>query len=297
MNYFKYFPKINYKFEENGKFTKQIVNLTVVPKIVENLKDKDGIFVDYTIKDGERPEHIAQRVYGREDLHWIILLSNQIVNPYFDWPLSNFQLNNYIEDQYKGTAIFFPSTINNTKFKIKDTSSYLASKDSYFEIDSEITQGSRTATVNKWDPTFRKLEVIDASDYNFNTSTLLYGTNGTKDFEIYPIKVVLYNKEAVHHFVDDFGNILDPYGKININQYSDQKIYSTSSIFYNSDGYTNLSDNNDYALNRYLNGSFEANSITNETYEYQVNDFKRNIKILKVEYIDSIVSDIENLFK
>jgi hypothetical protein len=297
MNYFKYFPKINYKFEENGKFTKQIVDLTAVPKIVENLKDKDGIFVDYIVKDGERPEHIAKRVYGREDLHWIILLSNQIVNPYFDWPLSNFQLDRYIEDQYKGTAIFFPSTINNTRFKIKDTSSYLSSKDSYFEIDSEITQGSRTATVNSWDPTFRKLQVIDASDYNFNTYTILYGSNGTSDFEIYPVKVVLYNKEAVHHFVDDFGNILDPYGKINVNQYSDQKIYSTSSIFYNSSGYTNLDDSNNYALNRYLGESFESNTITNETYEYQVNDLKRNIKILKVEYIDSIVSDIENLFK
>ena len=297
MNYFKYFPKINYKFNSSDKFTKQIVNLTVVPKIVQNLKDKDGIFVDYIIKDGERPEHIANRVYGRSDLNWIILLSNQIINPYFDWPLSNQQLDNYIADQYKGSAIFFSCNYNNIKFKIRDTNSYLSTQKSYFEINSEITQNSRSATIYRWSPTFRKIEITDATDSNFTTSSLLYGTNGETEFEIYPVKVVLYNKEAVHHFIDDFGNILDPYGKIDNTQFSDQKVYSTSNIFDSISGFTTLDDSNNYALNRYLNGSFEDKVITNEQYEYTQNDLKRNIKILKVEYIDSLINDMENLFK
>lgn len=298
MSYFKYFPKINYKFSSTDFFTKEIINLTAVPKIIDSLSDKEGVYIDYTIKDGERPEFLANKFYGSPTYHWIILLSNQILNPYFDWPLDTYTLDKYIESYYPGTAIFFPASGTETRFTKKDTNSKLLFTDSYFSEGSEITQENRTGEVYSWDPTLRKLIVINSDDSNYDTENLLYGTNSVDNFEIIPSKVVLYNSESVHHFVDDFGNYLDPYGKININQYSDQKIYSEGNIFFeNVDGYETLTDSNNYALNRYLNGSFVANTITNKQHEYNVNDLKRNIKILRKEYLNNIEEDLENIFK
>ena len=42
-------------------------------------------FYTYTLTDGERPEHVAYKLYDDTNLHWIILLMNDIKDPYFDW--------------------------------------------------------------------------------------------------------------------------------------------------------------------------------------------------------------------
>ena len=41
----------------------------------------------YDVQDGDTPSILAYQVYGDANKHWVILLFNNIINPYYDWPL------------------------------------------------------------------------------------------------------------------------------------------------------------------------------------------------------------------
>lgn len=62
------------------------------------------IFMDYLIKDWEAPEEIAHKLYGSCDYEWVILLANNIINPYTDWLLTNYELEQYIKNKYGSKA-------------------------------------------------------------------------------------------------------------------------------------------------------------------------------------------------
>lgn len=55
-------------------------------------------YIYYTIKNGETPEIISYNYYGTTDYWWIILLYNNIFDPFYDWPLSETDLEQYVKD-------------------------------------------------------------------------------------------------------------------------------------------------------------------------------------------------------
>ncbi len=98
--YFTNFPIINYYIDNENNTTK-IVDITLRTKLKEILKDYAYVYYNYTIEDGERPDTIAAVYYGHSDYYWLVLMSNDIFNPLFEWPLDTEALNNYINDKYK----------------------------------------------------------------------------------------------------------------------------------------------------------------------------------------------------
>lgn len=58
------------------------------------------IFKQYTINDGERADTLAEKAYGNVFYDWVILLTNNMVNAQYDWPLSNYALNKTLESEF-----------------------------------------------------------------------------------------------------------------------------------------------------------------------------------------------------
>lgn len=58
------------------------------------------IFKKYAIEEGMRIDSLAEKAYGDAELDWIIILTNNIVNPLFDWPMSGDVLRRYCESNY-----------------------------------------------------------------------------------------------------------------------------------------------------------------------------------------------------
>lgn len=48
-----------------------------------------NLLTPYFVAGGQRIEDVAFDVYGDQTLHWVILLCNNIVNPYEEWPLDD----------------------------------------------------------------------------------------------------------------------------------------------------------------------------------------------------------------
>ena len=54
----------------------------------------------YAVENDTRIETLAERIYGSQNLDWVIALTNNIVNVYKDWPISDYSLQKWVEDQY-----------------------------------------------------------------------------------------------------------------------------------------------------------------------------------------------------
>jgi len=97
--YFDNFPIIPYDSEGNGKF-KDVKNLLRRVGIRAKVKTNTMLFDTYDVKNGESPESIAFKLYSNSELHWVVMLINDITDRYHDWPMSEAQFLQFVNDKY-----------------------------------------------------------------------------------------------------------------------------------------------------------------------------------------------------
>ena len=99
MTYFSYFPFMAYDVKGTGTYK-------LMPQIIKRVKLRAGIkngmflFDNYDVQDGERPEDVAFKWFDDPGLHWVILMTNNITDRYYEWPMTQPQFQNFIEDKY-----------------------------------------------------------------------------------------------------------------------------------------------------------------------------------------------------
>ena len=99
MAYFSKFPTMIYDMKNNG-------NYKLLPDILRRVKQRNAIksgqfvFDNYDVRDGEKPEDIAYKWFGDAELHWVILMTNNVKNRYYDWPMNSVQFQAFLEDKY-----------------------------------------------------------------------------------------------------------------------------------------------------------------------------------------------------
>ena len=103
-NYFRKLPNLDYpsllKNRESNVDYVQTKNLFRRVKIREDLFANFMQFDKYEVVGDERPDNVSERMYGRDDLDWVVLLSNNIIDINNEWPLSQLQLNRFLADKY-----------------------------------------------------------------------------------------------------------------------------------------------------------------------------------------------------
>ena len=99
MSYFQRFPKMIYDMKNNGNFK-------LLPDILRRVKQRNAIasgqfiFDTYDVSDGEKPEDVAFKWFGDAQLHWVILMTNNITDRYYQWPMNQPQFEEFIKDKY-----------------------------------------------------------------------------------------------------------------------------------------------------------------------------------------------------
>ena len=69
-------------------------------QILVEYKTQITLFTEENVRDGERPEDVAARLYRNPFYNWTILVINDITDVYSQWPKSVTQLQNFINDKY-----------------------------------------------------------------------------------------------------------------------------------------------------------------------------------------------------
>ena len=97
--YFKQFPTIPYDSTGTGEY-KDVKNLLRRVGIRTKVKSNTMLYDTYDVKNGETPESIAFKLYDDAELHWVILMVNDITDRYHEWPLTEAQFLQFVNDKY-----------------------------------------------------------------------------------------------------------------------------------------------------------------------------------------------------
>ena len=136
--------------EVNNFFRRYLIN--------EDIFDYTVYLNQYAVNQGVRIEYIAEEVYGRPSLDWVIALTNNITNIYEDWPMDDNVLQEWAESKY-GSTVY----------------SDLA----YYEISADVKNSAGLAVLKKGQKVDSKFYNESFSYHNGDAANTVITVNGS----------------------------------------------------------------------------------------------------------------------
>jgi hypothetical protein len=99
MFYFSTHPLVEYD-PTNENAPQLCVDITKRFKLSDIAKKSKLIYYNYQVKDRDRPDILAESYYGDSRLDWVVFITNMMYDPYFQWPLNQFQFDSFIREKY-----------------------------------------------------------------------------------------------------------------------------------------------------------------------------------------------------
>ena len=157
--YFGHFPLIPYDSVGDGKF-KLVTNLLKRVAVRSKVKTNVLVFDTYDLKSGETPELIADKLYNDPELHWVVLMMNDITDRYHQWPLNENQFLAYINDKYDNVDATHHYEISQTsgdttiKIDIGTDNSDHSGATAITNYEYEVSQQDKIRKIRLLDPTY-----------------------------------------------------------------------------------------------------------------------------------------------
>ena len=102
-NYFSQLPDFEYVSRlPDSKISdyNPVKNFFMRGKLREDIFQNVAVFTKYEVKGDDRPDNVAFEFYGDANLDWLVLTCNNIINVYDEWPMTQFNFENYLLDKY-----------------------------------------------------------------------------------------------------------------------------------------------------------------------------------------------------
>lgn len=174
MKYFQRFPTISYALDNNNLDFKQVKNIFARVQFVKESLNNSDLYYPYEISESDNPEVVAHKLYDDPNRYWILMLGNNIIDPYYGVPLKNQSFDNYVIDKYgsisaaQSTLHHYEKrvTVSTDKNGIADSQTYKAeiTEQYYNEANSAIETISTLPTLNN--PVVVDTQVITIDDYD-----------------------------------------------------------------------------------------------------------------------------------
>lgn len=280
MALYNYFTKIG-TIDYNGSIVNNIITSVRFKEVTRKLA---AIYYPYVVKEGERPDNIAANYYDDERYAWIVYLSNTIVDPYFEWPLSQNELNKFLLAKYGSVQIANERIVffrNN--FNVDET---ILSVSAYEALTSNLKK--------YWNP-----------NINFSGSTVSYSrrpdtdvieTNKTVSLALTTSTGFTLNEKVTQRtsgVITAGGQIKHISNTAIILQHIEGAFANTGGsvgAVVGSESGTSKSVSNVVTLNTSIPATETVywTPVTAYDYEVELNDAKRNIQLLDKQYVNSV---------
>jgi hypothetical protein len=288
MKYFSLVPSLDYQFPD-GKFL-STKNIFIRPNIAIS-EEFDPNSNKFMIEDAKSPDNVAKEFYSDPNLFWTLLLTNDIIDYYKDWPLS---YSGWEEEQYEVNSEFIIYSKYIMDIEVGDlVCKYLPGEDVNFDrtnfgVVTAFDSFYRTFDVNIAEGQLKKDDEIIVLRKN----GLRYDVINTPNGEEYQTILKIAQKlESVFVFEkkDDLSGYyggVSPYYSIN------------GEII--DDTVTDLSLYTDTILWKYINDSLPNNYkiITFKQNKENEWTFKRNLTVIPKTKVNQVltatISSIEN---
>ena len=174
--YFSSFPVIPYGSTDGT--VKNVTNLLRRVAIRTKVKSNAALYDTYNVKNGETPEIIADKLYEDPELHWVVLLINNVTDRYHDWPMSEQQFNSYLNEKYSD-----PDGIH------------------HHEISQE--SGDTTQKIEVYDP-----DLISSDTDAYTSATAITNREFEESEQDKKRKIRLLDPVFIDQFVDEFRSLI-----------------------------------------------------------------------------------------
>jgi hypothetical protein len=97
--FFDKFPYIDYDILGDGE-KKKIKNFFRRFDFRENVRKFGTIYTKWVVRDEDTPQIIAHKLYNSTHYYWVVLMINQMIDPMFDFPMTDENLTEYVDTKY-----------------------------------------------------------------------------------------------------------------------------------------------------------------------------------------------------
>lgn len=316
-SYFRQVPDFEYVSRDPNQ--RQISEYATVKNLFRRGKLRDDIFgnlsyfTKYKIIGDERPDNIAYKLYNDETLDWVILLSNNILNIQTEWPLPQIIFDKVLLEKY-GSYDELYNVIHHYETKeIRDSVGNLI-------LPEGIKMPSQWKSANGFIEGYKGVGVISRLIYQGDVEVVIDQNllDLKQNLEItiqnavdealngsFAIKSIERRDtdgdgvdDQVRFKIDITGDAptsgngieLQVTGNETIEFISPEPLQQSNNYFYEY-----------YDSNLQVKTLITSNSlltpITNYEYESQIEDDKRNIFILKPQYLNIVFNDMEEIMQ
>jgi len=301
-SYFRQVP--NFEYVNRTKGNTDISNYINVKNLFKRGKIRPDIFgnlsyfTKYKIIGDERPDNIAFKEYEDSSLDWVVLLSNNILNVQSEWPLPQTSLDEVLLDKYGNYDKLYSGIHHYETIEIKNSKGGV------------ILPGG-LETPNKWktngnfiQATNTKVNQISGTDAKVATVTMYNGIKNLKvgsEVLINNVSSSVYNGRFPVTSVLKVGDVVIKFTYVlpSIPDVKQPEIGGTEEVTFTVEGTVGVG--NAYYYEYYDDNTYHTIPAANMTkavtnYEYEMNkeDEKRNIFLLKPDYLNVVFNDLDD---
>jgi len=302
-SYFRQVPDLEYVNRTKGNT--DISNYINVKNLFKRGRIRPDIFGDlnfftkYKIIGDERPDNIAFKEYGDSNLDWVVLLANNILNIQDEWPLPQNSLDEILLEKYGSYDKLYSDVHHYETVEIKSSKGGVILPGGLETPNKWRTNGNYIQAINT------KINQISGTESKIATVTMY---NGIKNLDVgsevyitnvssdvyngrFPITSVLKVQDVVIRFT---------YVLPSIPEVKQPEILGTEQVTFTVEG--TVGTGNAYYYEYYDNNSYHTipaakmtQAVTNYQYEIQKEDDKRNIYLLKPDYLNVVFNDMDKI--
>tara|TARA_Y100001973_G_C5181472_1_gene325182 strand:- start:316 stop:1305 length:990 start_codon:yes stop_codon:yes gene_type:complete len=300
-SYFRQVP--NFEYVNRNKGNTDISNYITVKNLFKRGKIRPDIFgnlnffTKYKIIGDERPDNVAFKEYNDSALDWVVLLSNNIQNIQSEWPLPQSALDEFLLEKYETYEKLHSGIHHYETVEIKNSIGGIVLPGGLETPNKWRTNGNYIQAINT------KITQISGTESKIATVTM---NNGIKDLVVGSEVLIqgvneTYNGRFPVTEVLSVGDVVIRFKYVlpSIPEVKQPEILGTEQVTFTVEG--NVGTGNAYYYEYFDDDSYHTipaanmtKAVTNYEYEIEKENEKRNIFLLKSDYLNVIFNDLDD---
>jgi len=287
-NYFEAFG-----LQQYGEANEISRKLTTRANIAQSVLKQSTAFYPYTLREGERPDTLSFLYYNKPELEWLVFFANDIIDPYYDWYLTHEQLNAFIVSRYGSIAVAQTRTHHYETLWIGDDSTLSIS--GYTALAANTTVNLKKywePNIDEFDKTlsYRRKKLSLTTTTNQVISLNVANTNGS-----FTIGEDIYQQD--NGIITASASLITANTSYITAQHVNGAFTTTRSII-GADSLANTTLTNTAVILKQNIPSEELiywSPVSYYDYENQLNESRKNLKLIHSDYADLAENNLASL--
>lgn len=285
--YFDKFPLINYS-------NNSVVNIMERAVLLNSVVKNPYIYYPLDINNEIRPDTIAGKVYNDPYKTWVLYMTNNIIDPYYQWYLNPDDFNEFLKIKYSIGVVDI----------LKQKTAYYRNN---WYTGSDISVSAFNALANTehiyWEPVYGTTDIPQSYarkqvDWTINTNQIVtYTVSTTKSFITNEILKVVF----ADHSVGNGQVVIANSSQVTIQHTTGYTVNSASGAYigyiYGTESHSNVTFSNTMLVssNIPLDEQVYWSPVSIYDMEAEKNEYNKSIKVLDSRYQPQLSNELKKL--